>query len=325
MIVVVGAGVSGLTCAVSLLEAGAEVQVLTAGAPSGTVSAVAGAMLGPVFGSGDERSLAWERRSDAVFRRVAADPTSGVRLVSGRLLSAPELGPGLPPWVAQVPGYLGELTDAQLPRGFESGFAARLPFADMPTYLAWLVDRVQALGGRIEQRIVTALADLGGAELVVNCAGLGAEQLTGDGSLEPIWGQHVLVAAPGVDEFVMEGGGSGDCITIVPHRRGVLLGGVRRPGRNLLMPDEQIAAQTVARASVAIPELAEAPVLGLEVGLRPGRPQVRLETEHLGGMPVVHNYGHDGSGVFWSWGCAAEVVNLCGLEQPDSPDIAHRS
>jgi len=77
-VVVVGAGVSGLTCAVALLEAGADVGVLTAGAPSGTVSAVAGAMLGPVFGSGDDRSLAWEQRSDAVFRRLADDPATGV-------------------------------------------------------------------------------------------------------------------------------------------------------------------------------------------------------------------------------------------------------
>ena len=65
-IVVVGAGVNGLTCAVALLDAsrgtrvGAEVVVLTAGA-----------MLGPVFGSGDARSLAWERRSDLVFRELA--------------------------------------------------------------------------------------------------------------------------------------------------------------------------------------------------------------------------------------------------------------
>jgi D-amino-acid oxidase len=313
-IVVVGGGVSGLTCAVALLEAGAEVRVLTAGAPSGTVSAVAGAMLGPVFGSGDERSLAWERRSDAVFRQLADDPSTGVRLLAGRVLAAPELGPGLPPWVAQVPGYRSALTESQLPPGFVSGFAAELPFADMPAYLTWLAGRVQALGGRIEQRVVTNLGEADAeADVVVNCSGLGARQLAGDDTVEPVWGQHVLVSAPFVDEFVFEGGASADGIGIVPHRRGVLLGGVRRPGRNLLMPDEQIAAETIARAAVAVPELAAAPVLGIEVGLRPGRPSVRLEAERTDGTAVIHNYGHDGSGVFWSWGCAAAVVALSGL------------
>src|SRR5207253_2508146 len=96
--------VAGMAAGAVTLVAGAEVVVLTAGAPSGTVSAVAGAMLGPVFGSGDDRSLAWERHSDSVFRALAGDPATGVRLLTGRLLAAPELGPGLPPWVAQVPG-----------------------------------------------------------------------------------------------------------------------------------------------------------------------------------------------------------------------------
>jgi len=123
----------------------------------------------------------------------------------------------------------------------------------------------------------------------------------------------VLVSAPFVNEFVFEGGASADGIGIVPHRRGVLLGGVRRPGRNLLMPDGRIAAETIDRAAVAIPELASAPVLGIEVGLRPGRPKVRLEAEQTGGTAVIHDYGHDGTGVFWSWGCAADVVALCGL------------
>jgi D-amino-acid oxidase len=315
-IVVVGAGVSGLTCAVTLLEAGAEVMVWTAGAPSGTVSAVAGAMLGPVFGFGDERSLVWERRSDRVFRQLAEDPATGVRLVTGRLLAAPELGPGLPPQVAEVPGFREVLGEARLPAGFASGFAAELPFADMPRYLGWLAGRVQALGGQIEQRVVTGLGEAGvAADVVVNCSGLGARQLTGDDTVQPVWGQHVVVSAPFVDEFVMEGGGSGDGVSIVPHRRGVLLGGIRRPGRNLLMPDQEIAAATIARASAVLPDLARADVLGIEVGLRPGRPRVRLEAEQVAGTTVIHDYGHDGSGVFWSWGCAAEVAGLCGLDQ----------
>lgn len=320
-IAVVGAGVSGLTCAIALLEAGAEVRVLTAAAPMGTVSAVAGAMVGPVLDVGDKRALTWGRRSDAEFRALAGDPASGVRLRSGRLLSAPEFGPGLPPGLADVPGYRGLLAAEQLPDGYSAGFAAQLPIVDMPRYLAWLVNRVQELGGDIEQRIVTDLPSAEPtADVVVNCTGLGARALTGDASLEPVWGQHVLVDAPWLEEFVYEGGGSADAISVMPHARGVLLGGVRRPGRNQLLPDPQIAEQTIERAARAVPALRSATVLGVEVGLRPGRPRVRLDAQLCGDRKVIHNYGHDGTGVFWSWGCAAEVIDLCGL--PDAGRLA---
>jgi D-amino-acid oxidase len=306
--------VSGLSCAVSLLAAGAEVRILTAGAPLGTVSAVAGAMVGPVFGSGDERSLAWEQHSDRVFRELAGDPATGVRVLRGRLMSSAELGPELPPWVADVPGFAGPLEPGRLPDGYGAGFAADLPFADMPRYLGWLVARVGQLGGTIEQRVVTDLESAGQeAGLVVNCAGLGAALLAGDDALEPVWGQHVIVEAPDVHEFAYEGGGAGDVIGAFPQPRGVIIGGVRRPGRNDLTPDLEIARASVRRAAAAFPSLADARIVGIEVGLRPGRPSVRLETETVGDVTVVHDYGHDSRGVFWSWGCATEVVRLCGL------------
>lgn len=56
------------------------------------------------------------------------------------------------------------------------------------------------------------------------------------------------------------------------------------------------------------------------VGLRPGRTSVRLGLEmvSLNGagkedryskpVPVVHNYGHGGSGLTLAWGCAHDVV-----------------
>ena len=46
------------------------------------------------------------------------------------------------------------------------------------------------------------------------------------------------------------------------------------------------------------------------MGLRPARPQVRLEAEDVGGSRVVHCYGHGGAGVTLSWGCADEVAGL---------------
>jgi D-amino-acid oxidase len=51
-------------------------------------------------------------------------------------------------------------------------------------------------------------------------------------------------------------------------------------------------------------------VLEHRAGLRPWRPEVRLEMETVGGAAVIHNYGHGGAGVTLSWGCADRVVEL---------------
>jgi D-amino-acid oxidase len=54
-------------------------------------------------------------------------------------------------------------------------------------------------------------------------------------------------------------------------------------------------------------------ILGHRVGLRPCRPEVRLESEPLGRGVLWHNYGHGGAGISLSWGCAAEIsAAVCG-------------
>jgi len=60
------------------------------------------------------------------------------------------------------------------------------------------------------------------------------------------------------------------------------------------------------------PELGRARILGVRSGLRPKRPEVRLERVVRDGIVVIHNYGHGGSGVTLSWGCAREVVAELG-------------
>ncbi|MCW3840358.1 FAD-binding oxidoreductase [Micromonospora yasonensis] len=59
-----------------------------------------------------------------------------------------------------------------------------------------------------------------------------------------------------------------------------------------------------------VPALGQARILGHRVGLRPGRPTVRLETEFTDRGPVVHCYGHGGAGVTLSYGCAEDVAEL---------------
>jgi D-amino-acid oxidase len=309
-VVVVGAGVSGLTTAVCLLEAGAAVSVRTAGAPIGTTSAVAGAMIGPVAAADDEVQRAWSALSDRTFRELAGEPGAGVAVRRGRLLTTPGYGAALPPWAAAVPGF-EPLTGDELPAGYLAGMRAELPFVDMPVYLSWLMGRVRSLGGEVRWQPVSAWSEVAGdGEVVVNCAGLGAARLAGDEGLVPVLGQHVIVDCPSLDEFVYEGGAATDWLSVMPHGRRVVVGGVARRGVADLTPDPEITAAILARARAAVPALADAPVSGVEVGLRPGRRAPRVEVEEVDGIRVVHNYGHAGNGVMLSWGCAADAARL---------------
>jgi D-amino-acid oxidase len=89
-----------------------------------------------------------------------------------------------------------------------------------------------------------------------------------------------------------------------------VVGGTAEEGAWGTEPDAAVAEAILARAAALVPALAGAPVRAHKVGLRPGRPSVRLEAERRGAQTIVHNYGHGGAGVTLSWPCADEVVAL---------------
>ena len=82
-VIVVGAGVVGLTSAVRLAEAGHRVDVLARDLPRETTSAVAAALWYPYLALPQDRVTAWAARSYAVFADLAADPATGVRMQAG--------------------------------------------------------------------------------------------------------------------------------------------------------------------------------------------------------------------------------------------------
>jgi glycine/D-amino acid oxidase-like deaminating enzyme len=68
----------------------------------------------------------------------------------------------------------------------------------------------------------------------------------------------------------------------------------------------------IARCTQIVPDMAGASVIEHIVGLRPGRPVVRLEESPSGtpGTRAIHNYGHGGAGITLSWGCADDVTRI---------------
>lgn len=307
--VVVGAGVTGLTTGVCLAEAGFDVEVVTAEAPLATTSAAAGAMWGPYLVEPRDRVRSWSLATLQVLRRLAAEPTTGVRIARG--IEASRTPVAVPDWADMVDD-LTECDSGDLPGGFAVGWRFSAPLVDMPTYLTYLVGRLEAAGGRIRANRVESLADLARkVPVVVNCSGLGARRLVPDYDVEPIRGQLVVVENPGITEFFTEDTGwSPELCHIYPHDDTVVLGGVAQPGSWDLEPDQATASRILARCRQIEPRLERARVIGHRVGLRPTAPEVRLRAEEINGALLVHNYGHGGAGVTLSWGCAMESCAL---------------
>jgi len=68
--------------------------------------------------------------------------------------------------------------------------------------------------------------------------------------------------------------------------------------------------EILRKAAQLNPAFAKVEILSEGVGLRPTRDAVRLEAEKIGGLTVIHNYGHGGAEFTLSWGCAAEMIRI---------------
>jgi D-amino-acid oxidase len=216
-----------------------------------------------------------------------------------------------PWWRDALPGFR-RATPSELPAGYADGYAFAAPVIEMPIYLAYLQARFANLGGQVEARAVATIDEaLAASDLVIDCAGLGARELVGDASLFAIRGQVVRVKQVGIERFWLDDYGPRGLAYIVPRSNDIILGGTAQEGDEQLEPDPATAAAIFERCAWLEPRLRDAAILEHKVGLRPGRPAVRLEAEqHSSGKRLIHNYGHGGAGVTLSWGCADEVVRL---------------
>src|SRR3954463_16543440 len=92
-VLVVGAGVVGLTAAIRLREAGVGADVVAREPPAATTSAVAAALWSPYRAFPRERVEGWSARGFEVLSALADEPASGVRMRLGLEGGAP----GAPP------------------------------------------------------------------------------------------------------------------------------------------------------------------------------------------------------------------------------------
>ena len=304
---IVGAGVSGLTSGIRLLENGHQAHIVSDKFSPDTVSDVAAAIWYPFLVKPADRADTWGIVTYDVLESLCeSDPEAGVRMIDGReyLRSVVDL----PQWNEDIAAFR-ILESEEIPDGYVFGWEFRAPAIDMKLYMPWLKNRFEDFGGTFERGVVKSLKEVDG-EIIVNCVGLGARELCDDEEVKPARGQIIFIEQdPGIGHFDQQP----DTLTYtIPRTNVTVLGGTAQVDDWDLEIREEDNDLILAKVEAVWPDLDRSKIVGGTVGLRPSRTEVRLEEEDIGGRRVIHNYGHGGAGVTLSWGCADEVVSIAG-------------
>lgn len=233
---VIGAGAVGLMTARTLQQLGISVTVYGAALNPATTSNVAGALWG-AFSLVDP---AWEipesgaRIADVTrlsHQLLTALPAGryGIRRLPLYLVGeAPEL-----PWEMTLTPELfpvERLGPGAHPFATRGALRTESLMIDPDRFLAAIQEDVLAAGGHVVARHFGSLDAVLALRhpLIVNCAGLGARELFGDRTLEPIKGEIALLEhQPALDYAVVS---LDEDTYVLPRERAVVVGGSRLRG-----------------------------------------------------------------------------------------------
>lgn len=331
-VVVVGGGVIGLSTAQELLRRGFNVATVAKSLdPQTTTSSVAAGFVFPYLLQPVSRCERWVRDTLEVCRsppredlcqtmesyvmyieHEVPEPEWGGCGLEYRRLEADELrefNEKRGGWVTAVDGFLVQTYC------FHTG-----------DYLTWLQEDITAQGGQLLPRSLGSLEDVvadqaafgGRVAAIVNCTGAYARDFVQDESVRPVYGQVVtLRPQEGINKaYIIEDGIEelGGSAYMFPRRDRIICGGTAIADKWSEEPDADITRGILDRVTRLVPELTVTADQAMEerCGLRPSRPELRLELErdHACGVPVIHSYGHGGSGWTVFVGAARDTADL---------------
>lgn len=345
-VVIIGAGVIGLSTAISIREKGYDVTLLAQYLPGdpkniGYTSPWAGAHHVSSAGNNETQRKLDRETFDVMWKLSGGgDAQHCFHRVRQYEYYLDESGYEA---LAHMPNFR-RLGPTELRPGCTSGITFSTLTINTSLYLPYLLSRLRRIGGKVQRCIIQhinqvsegAFTDGVSPDALVVCAGLGARSLGGveDQNVFAIRGQTVLLKAPWVDVGLSKNEPDGKWTYIMPHRNGnVVVGGSAQPHDWYPHCRPEVTRDILERANSLCPELAtpllrgtsRAPsaddlyplIVDMGCGMRPGRQGgVRLEGSFLdikdlpAKIPLIYNYGYAGFGYQASWGSANTVVDL---------------
>src|SRR4029077_4459437 len=308
-VAIIGAGVSGLTCAVLFAERSYRTVIFAEETGERTTSAAAAALWYPYDAEPADSVIAWALETYQALVGFSRDSQTGVSMIELRSFSRTGEIP-IPEWAMRLGAK--RLACETLPP-VTGSFAMPVPLMDTTIYLDYLRNRFVNAGGSINGNVrFEKLENVDPKfDLVINCTGIGAKILLPDVDLEPHRGQVAIIPkldlghAVVCDDFPL--------MYAIPRANDCVFGGTNEVSDNRDV--DPAATLRIVEACSRVLNIDKPRVLAERVGLRPFRKSgVRLERNRLrDSRTVIHNYGHGGSGFTLSWGCAKKVFDLADL------------
>ena len=349
-ILIVGAGVSGLTTGYVLSEQGHDVIVLAEKDASETPSVIAGALWEwppAVCGHHDDvksldRSKRWCIRSYERFSELSNEASSGVSMRKSHFYfykAVEESDKELTKMLELMPHVAGFVRDPELivqnginpSLGLVDAYSHLAPIIDTDVYMEMLRQQLALSGCRfVRRRLMGDLRDTAGdllaefdAAIIVDCAGLGSRELASD-PMFPLRGALVRMVNDGkrmpsiTDAHCIthdESNADQNMIYVVPRGKDrLLLGGIAEPNEwdtNINLTNCAAVRDILERCRRFMLVLRRAKFHVSPVSVGLRPARPRnVRLECEPAHPRIHNYGHGGSGFSLSWGCAEEVADL---------------
>ncbi|KAI1290939.1 D-aspartate oxidase [Halotydeus destructor] len=210
-VVVVGAGVVGLSTAVAIQRhlPSTEVTIIADKFLEDTLSIGAGGYFRPegTTSPGDDVStmVKWCRDGFDHFSGLLEDPLAGMTLTEGYFLSSVSYENCYSAILDEITHGLVRVPHDELkekfPEKFQYGYRFSTMMTNMRKYMPYLTEKFTEAGGHVVKTTIDTFSDplLDDYDVIVNCTGLRAKQLTGDFRMVPIRGQTLKVKAPWVE------------------------------------------------------------------------------------------------------------------------------
>lgn len=347
---VIGAGVSGITTALSLKSQGYDVSMVSKEVPVQKhshnpqfASLFPSASVIPHSVSHPELNRLFKNSQD-IFHFLGKNRIPGITCHHHFELFAfshpPAAYTGLLCGFREYDPKRWSPSHPELP--VTSGWEFQAFFAEWPIYFPFLLQSVEKAGVTVEQQVLdlNALSELK-ADLIINCSGLGSSVLAQESNPPKISRGHLLFVkdAPllknpthqtvsyniNTGTYTNATGETQD-VYAYPRSDGWILGGSRQPGtidedgnwvsesdNDNTFPDEIRSLNREIILHTFGVDLYDFPNQEERVAYRylgEHKKGLRLEAEVRANQLIVHNYGHGGAGVTLSWGCAFEILQL---------------